>query len=217
MKKWFNEHISLIAITLLITALTLLGVSLVLRILNKIDNINPLILIFGNIFTVFGIVMTLYDHDKKPKRGFEMVDKNMRKQKYFHMPTRGTKFSAGYDFYSPEEYIVKPNEIVKIWTDVKAYMQSNEFLMLDVRSSLGGKFMLANTIGIIDSDYYGNSNNDGNIGIFLKNISEQTQIIKKDDRIAQGVFLEYFIADNDYYNSEIRKGGHGSTNESNNA
>ena len=66
-------------------------------------------------------------------------------------------------------------------------------------------------------DYYSNSNNDGNIGIFLKNISEQTQIIKKDDRIAQGIFLEYFIADNDHYNSEIRKGGHGSTNESNNA
>ena len=92
-------------------------------------------------------------------------------------------------------------------------MQSDEFLMLDVRSSLGGKFMLANTIGIIDSDYYGNSNNDGNIGIFLKNISEQTQIIKKDDRIAQGIFLKYFIADNDHYNSEIRKGGHGSTND----
>ena len=91
-------------------------------------------------------------------------------------------------------------------------MKNNEFLMLDVRSSLGGKFMLANTIGIIDSDYYGNPDNDGNIGIFLKNISNETQTIKKDDRVAQGIFLKYLIADNDNFISKIRKGGHGSTN-----
>lgn len=211
MKIWFRKNMSFLGILFLMLAISILSISLLFKLNNSI------LTIIGCSFSTFGIIFTLYDHDNKPKRGFEMVNKNMRKQKYFHMPTRGTKFSAGYDFYSPEEYIVKPNEIVKIWTDVKAYMRDNEFLMIDVRSSLGGKFMLANTIGIIDSDYYGNPDNDGNIGIFLKNISEQTQIIKKDDRIAQGIFLEYFIADNDHYNSEIRKGGHGSTNESNNA
>ena len=207
MKILFEKNVSSLGIIFLILSILILSTSL----LFKFN--NPVLTIIGCFLSTFGIIFTLYDHDHKHKRGFEMVNKNMRKQKFFHMPTRGTKFSAGYDFYSPEEYIVKPNEIIKIWTDVKAYMQSNEFLMLDVRSSLGGKFMLANTIGIIDSDYYGNSDNDGNIGIFLKNISEQTQIIKKDDRIAQGIFLEYFIADNDHYNSEIRKGGHSSTND----
>ena len=207
MKIWFRKNMSFLGILFLMLSILILSISLLFKLNNSI------LTIIGCSFSTFGIIFTLYDHDNKPKRGFEIVNKNMRKQKYFHMPTRGTKFSAGYDFYSPEEYIVKPNEIVKIWTDVKAYMRDNEFLMLDVRSSLGGKFMLANTIGIIDSDYYGNSDNDGNIGIFLKNISEQTQIIKKDDRIAQGVFLEYFTADNDHYNSEIRKGGHGSTND----
>lgn len=178
---------------------------------------NNVITIIGLMFTCLGITFLNLDMRIDDKRGFEMVNENKRKQKYFHMPTRGTKFSAGYDFYSPEEYMVKPNEIVKIWTDVKAYMQSDEFLMLNVRSSMGGKFMLANTIGIIDSDYYGNPDNDGNIGIFLKNISNQTQIIKKDDRIAQGIFVKYLKADNDSYNIKIRKGGYGSTNESNNA
>lgn len=214
MKQWLSQHKSLISILLLIIALILLGGSLILKATNKINELNPTVAIIGCICTAVGFTMTLYEHDNnKPKRGFEPVVENKRKNKYYHLPTRGTKDSAGYDFYSPNEYLVKPNEIVKIWTDIKAYMQSDEFLMLNVRSSMGGKFMLANTIGIVDSDYYGNPDNDGNIGIFLKNISEQTQIIKKDDRIAQGIFLEYFIADNDHYNSEIRKGGHGSTND----
>lgn len=214
MRKWISEHRSLISITLLITALILLGGSLMLKATNKISELNPLVAIIGYLCTTLGLTMTLYERDSnKPKRGFEPVVENKRKNKYYHLPTRGTKNSAGYDFYSPNEYLVKPNEIVKIWTDVKAYMQSDEFLMLNVRSSMGGKFMLANTIGIVDSDYYSNSNNDGNIGIFLKNISDQTQLIKQGERIAQSLFLKYLTSDNDNFISEIRKGGYGSTNE----
>ena len=212
MRKWISEHRSLISITLLITALILLGGGLMLKATNKISELNPLVAIIGCLCTTVGLTMTLYERDSnKPKRGFEPVIENKRKNKYYHEPTRGTKNSAGYDFYAPNEYTVRPNEIVKIWTDVKAYMQPNEFLMLDVRSSMGGKFMLANTIGIIDSDYYGNVDNDGNIGFFLKNISEQTQLIRKGDRIGQGLFLKYLTTDNDNFISETRKGGHGST------
>ena len=212
MRKWISEHRSLISILLLIIALILLGGSLILKATNKISELNPTVAIIGCICTAVGFTMTLYERDNSNKRGFKPVVENKRKNKYYHEPTRGTKNSAGYDFYAPDEYIVKPNEIVKIWTDVKAYMQPNEFLMLDVRSSMGGKFMLANTIGIIDSDYYGNVDNDGNIGFFLKNISEQTQLIKKGDRIGQGLFLRYLTTNNDDFISETRKGGHGSTN-----
>lgn len=172
---------------------------------------NSIMTMIGCALSVFGIIFTVYDHNDSPRRGFEMVKKDMRKQDFFHLPTRGTKFSAGYDFYSPEEYIVKPNEIVKIWTDVKAYMRDDEFLMLDVRSSLGGKFMLANTIGIIDSDYYGNPDNDGNICLILKNISNQTQIIQKESRIAQGIFMEYLRTDKDSFIYTERSGGFGSS------
>lgn len=205
MKIWFRKNMSFLGILFLMLAISILSISLLFKLNNSI------LTIIGCSFSTFGIIFTLYDHDNKPKRGFEMVNKNMRKQKYFHMPTRGTKFSAGYDFYSPEEYIVKPNEIVKIWTDVKAYMRDNEFLMLDVRSSLGGKFMLANTIGIIDSDYYGNSDNDGNICLILKNISNQTQIIQKESRIAQGIFMEYLRTDKDSFIYTERSGGFGSS------
>lgn len=146
-------------------------------------------------------------------RGFEQVIESKRKcNNFYSLPKRGTAYSAGYDFYSNEEYTIKPNEIVKIWTDTKAYMKPNEFLMIDVRSSMGGKFMLANTIGIIDSDYYSNENNDGNIGIFLMNITDDTQYIHKGDKIAQGIFVNYLITDNDdSYNTRV--GGFGSTND----
>lgn len=147
------------------------------------------------------------------KRGFEVVKDNFRKTVgVITLPSRGTEQSAGYDFYANDDYVVEPNNIAKVWTDVKAYMQPNEVLVLDVRSSMGGKWMLANTLGVIDADYYNNEKNDGNIGCFLKNISNETLTIKKGDRIAQGIFLNYLTIDNDQPLSTTRKGGFGSTN-----
>jgi dUTP pyrophosphatase len=145
-------------------------------------------------------------------RGFEVVKLDMRKTDgEVILPTRGTSKAMAYDFYANTNYTVKPNEIVKIWTDVKAYMGDNECLILNVRSSMGGKFMLANSQGWIDSDFYGNETNDGNIGIFLKNISNETLEIKRGDRIAQGAFFNFLVADNGNTDKE-RKGGFGSTN-----
>lgn len=60
-------------------------------------------------------------------------------------------------------------------------------------------------------DYYSNPDNDGNIGIFLKNISNVTQTISKGDRIAQGSFFNFLVADNGNTDT-IREGGFGSTN-----
>lgn len=144
-------------------------------------------------------------------RGFEVVKDEMRKTTGdITLPTRGTSKAAAYDFYSNGEYTIEPNKIAKIWTDVKSYMGDDEVLLLDVRSSMGGKFMLSNTIGVVDADYYSNENNDGNIGIFLKNISDETLHINKGERIAQGMFFKYLVADNG--NTDvIRSGGFGST------
>ena len=72
--------------------------------------------------------------------------------------------------------------------------------------------MLANTSGWIDADYYNNEDNDGRIGIFLLNISKETQTITEGDRIAQGYFTKYLVADNGN-TEEKRKGGFGSTNK----
>jgi dUTP pyrophosphatase len=145
-------------------------------------------------------------------RGFEVVRPDMRRTDgEVTLPTRGTSRAMAYDFYANANYTVKPNEIVKIWSDVKAYMGDDECLILNVRSSMGGKFMLANSQGWIDSDFYGNETNDGNIGIFLKNISNETLEIKRGDRIAQGAFFNFLVADNGNTDNE-RKGGFGSTN-----
>lgn len=144
-------------------------------------------------------------------RGFEVVIDSKRKTAGdIILPTRGTSKAMAYDFYANDTYVVEPNKIAKVWTDVKAYMGDNECLILNVRSSMSGKFMLANTAGWIDSDYYSNENNDGNIGVFLKNISNETLTINKGDRIAQGAFFNFLVADNGN-TDEIRTGGFGSS------
>lgn len=129
------------------------------------------------------------------------------------IPTRADEGSAGYDFYSTETVVIKPKEVVKIKTNIKASMGLGDVLMLYVRSSIGIKknLMLANGTGVIDSTYYNNPDNEGNIIIALYNYGDVERIIMKGDRIAQGVFLSYFIAENDKVLSNTRTGGIGSS------
>lgn len=129
------------------------------------------------------------------------------------LPRRATKKSCAYDFYAKKDYICVPDSVTKIWTDVKCAMEDDDRLDINIRSSMGGIFELANTIGYIDADYFENKNNDGNIGIFLENVSHQIQYIKKGDRIAQGTFSKYLITDDDDPIAEERVGGFGSTNK----
>lgn len=106
-------------------------------------------------------------------RKFEAVALEHRKtQGEVALPLRATKTSAGYDFFATEDFSIKPQEKHLMWTDVKCQMEEGDVLLLDVRSSLGVKsdLMMANTIGVVDADYYSNSNNDGNIGICLRNL-----------------------------------------------
>ena len=205
-KKWFNTHRSNIAITLFIVSIIILLTSLITK------NVKPAITTFGCALTTIGMILTLFDKDHSKKRGFEVVREDKRKSSYFHIPTRSTSHSAAYDFYCNDDYVIQPNEIIKIWTDVKAYMKSDEVLILNVRSSMGGKFMLANTQGWVDSDYYGNIENDGNICLMLKNISNETQSLEKGSRVVQGMFIKYLIIDNDDTTAK-RKGGLGSSGQ----
>lgn len=128
------------------------------------------------------------------------------------LPKRQTKNSAGYDFYVASDTIIKAHSVALIPTGVKAYMESDEVLKIYVRSSmpLKRKITLSNNVGIIDSDYYENPDNDGHIMIQVLNFGDSDVLIKKDERIAQGVFLKYLLADDDN-TSESRLGGFGST------
>lgn len=148
-------------------------------------------------------------------RGFEIVADEFRKHPEIdiQLPTRSDSRSAGYDFYSPVDVIIQPGERCLVWTDVKSYMQENEVLMLYVRSSIGVKkgVVLSNGTGIIDSSYYSNPSNDGNIGISLFNTSNKEVHIKAGERIAQGVFIQYLVTDDDNVLNDERAGGFGSS------
>lgn len=147
-------------------------------------------------------------------RGFEPIIEEMRKETMdYILPTRGSSKSAGYDLASPIDVIIEPHSSVLIWTNIKAYMQDNEVLEVYIRSSTAIKrdLILKNTVGIIDSDYYSNEGNDGNIGICLYNTTYAPREIKKGERIAQGIFKKYLIADDDVCLNDVRVGGIGSS------
>lgn len=149
-------------------------------------------------------------------RGFEPVSKKHLKehdsQSEVILPQSGSRLSAGYDFYLTRDVTIPPGDSVFFWTDVKAYMQPGEVLLLNVRSSIGIKkgLMLSNTIGVIDADYYSNPDNDGNIGIELRNLSDKEVSLHKGERVAQGIFVNFLQADNGN-TSKDRVGGIGST------
>lgn len=144
-------------------------------------------------------------------RGFEIV-KNAPADTI--LPHRSTKGSAGYDFYAPYDIILTPHSCSKlVFLNVKAYMQPDEKLQMYIRSSLAVKSNITlETSGLIDSDYYSNPDNDGNIGVKFRNNGDAPIIITKGTRCCQGVFGKYLIADGDDVN-ETRTGGYGSTGE----
>lgn len=149
-------------------------------------------------------------------RGFEPVSSEMMKEVGLaYKPVRADRRSAGYDFSSPIRVVIPARGKMLIWTNVKAYMRFDEVLELYVRSSIGIKkgLVLANTVGIIDSSYYSNKDNDGNIGICLKNDTDEDIVIEAGERIAQGIFQKYLVADEDIKLKENRDGGIGSSND----
>ena len=149
-------------------------------------------------------------------RGFE-VAKGFE-DKGINLPERKTKFSAGYDIEAAEDITIpkfvpgmKPT-LVK--TGLKAYMMDDEVLYLYNKSSTPGKkgLILANSVGVIDKDYYGNPDNDGHIMFAFFNIKDEDIEIRKGDAIGQGVFAKYLIIDDDNADG-IRQSGFGSTSK----
>lgn len=145
-------------------------------------------------------------------RYFELVkDKYRKSTGEVILPKRATKSSVAYDFYSPIDITIPPMASVMIWTDIKAKFNENEALLINIRSSMGKQpVMIANTQGWIDSDYYSNADNDGNIGIRLLNLGNTSYVVKSGDRIAQGMFVKYLVADNGNTDC-VRKSGFGSS------
>lgn len=135
------------------------------------------------------------------KRGFE-VAKGFENAN-INLPKRLTRNSAGYDIESAEDCTIPPFNLgqkpIFVKTGLKAYMQEDEVLILANRSSNPAKkgLVLANGIGVVDSDYYGNADNDGHIMFAFFNVQNEDIIIKKGERIGQAIFQKYLRADND--------------------
>ena len=148
------------------------------------------------------------------KRGFEIA-KGFEDKK-INLPIRKTKYSAGYDIEAAEDIVVpsftKGANPTLVKTGLKAYMQDDEVLLLYNRSSNPKKkgLILANSVGVIDKDYYENPDNDGHIMFAFYNIKEEDIIIKKGEAIGQAIFQKYLITDDDVAEGK-RMGGFGST------
>lgn len=148
-------------------------------------------------------------------RGFEIA--KGYEDKGINIPVRKTAHSAGYDVEAAEDIIIpkfvpgaKPTLIP---TGLKAYCQPDECYLLLNRSSGPKKgFILANSVGLIDSDYYGNIDNDGHFFFAYFNCSDHDIEVKKGDVIGQVVFTKYLIVDNDNATG-VRVGGFGSTSK----
>lgn len=127
-------------------------------------------------------------YSNKPVRGFELLRPEAI------LPRRQTKGSAGYDLALPEAVTLAPGAVVIARLGVKAYFPADEVLLIFVRSSLAYKkhLRLANSVAVIDSDYYNNPDNEGEIMLALHNFGAQPVTLAAQERIAQAIFVQFF-------------------------
>lgn len=131
------------------------------------------------------------------------------------LPTRATKGSAGYDFRAAKDIVV-PNILndkpVLVPTGIKCKLERDQVLLLFNRSSNAAKrgLIIPNGVGVVDSDYYNNSDNEGQIFGLFSCVGQKSYLIHKGDRIMQGIIIDYHVAENDT-TTGMRMGGFGST------
>ena len=154
---------------------------------------------------------------KFEKISFEQFVKDVKDDRMLYdsieLPKRSTKTSAGYDIRSVEEGIIKPGEAKAFKTGLKVCMNPDEVLYIYSRSGHGYKYnvCLMNSVGVIDSDFYNNPDNEGHFQIKLLNLGENDFEVKIGDKIGQGVFMKYLTVDDEEEIKGQRKGGLGST------
>ena len=129
------------------------------------------------------------------------------------LPLRATAGSAGYDFFSPLNFTLAPGESIKIPTGIRVRMGEGWVLTCYPRSGLGFKYRLQlnNTVGVIDSDYYGSSN-EGHIFAKLTNDSREGKTLElaAGTGFMQAIFLPFGVTEDDEA-AAVRDGGFGST------
>lgn len=146
-------------------------------------------------------------------RKFEFVNRLKGKCDFFDkLPERSTNNSAGYDFYNTNDIVCKSHQITMIPTGIKAQFPEDEVLLLFNRSSNPKKkgLIILNGVGVIDSDYYNNNENDGEIAFVFYNMLDHDVRLEAGEKLGQGIFVKFAKVDNDTATGE-RIGGFGST------
>lgn len=137
------------------------------------------------------------------KISFEQFCKDVVSNKKLYdeikIPRRDSDSTAGYDIYLLNDIKIEPNQILKLPTGLKSYFEKDETLLLVVRSSMGFKWniRLCNQVGVIDSDYYNNKDNEGHIWIIIQNEGDKTVEFKKGEALVQGLFIKYLTTRDD--------------------
>lgn len=145
---------------------------------------------------------------KFEKISFEQFKKDIKDDRElynsYQLPVRKTKASAGYDFLAIEGFEIQPGEIKKIPTGIKAQYPSDEVLLLVVRSSMGFKWnvRMCNQVGVIDADFYNNSDNEGHMWIALQNQGDKVFKVEAGQGFCQGIFMKYYTVDDEEVNDE---------------
>ena len=134
-------------------------------------------------------------------RKFEKVN---RIEGEIELPKRSTAKSGGYDFVAIEDTMVAYSGVTYVKTGIKAKFPDDEILMLCNRSSNPKKkeLVLMNGVGIVDSDYYGNPDNDGEICFAFKSLNPTGTFIKAGEKLGQGIFIKYGVTDDDNASGE---------------
>ena len=131
------------------------------------------------------------------------------------IPTRGSKFSAGYDLYAAtdEDIQIPPHSTVKIGTGLAMELPVGWFGAIFARSGIATKRGLrpANAVGICDADYR------NEYIVALHNDTDELQTIQAGERIAQLIILPYQDIDfkevDELRDTDRGMGGFGSTGE----
>ena len=135
--------------------------------------------------------------------------------RYVNLPKRATSGSAGYDFESAVHITIPSGKVALIPTGIKCKIDKGYYLLLALRSSIPMKkgLMLANGVGIIDSDYYGEdgAENEGHIMFQVYNFTDHDVTIEQEERIGQGIFMKYYETEDDQATGDRAGRGFGST------
>ena len=110
------------------------------------------------------------------------------------LPQYETPGSAGFDLAASADMTIQPGEVTLVPTGLVIAVPAGHFLGVFARSSTPLKrgLMVANGVGIVDSDYCGPRDE---VKIEVVNFTTQPVTVRRGDRLAQGVVLPFVRAE----------------------